>query len=166
MKKILLVLLISIIFQRGDAQQAGNSDKELMMQILKERQDHFSDYTKSLDESTGIFGLKTKKDIQRSNSILIDIVKLDNRLIAVLNRELSYKDFEKTSMNYRSLDDQKTMDLLQQNIVSSENKMKEMNGKLLADQHQINNRNRVIVLLILLVLFLIYHLRLKKKQAN
>jgi hypothetical protein len=165
MKKILLVFLASLIFAQAQALTGADSDKQLLFQILKERQDHFSAYTKSLDEATGIFGFKTKKDIQRSNAILIDIVKLDNRMIAVLNRELSYKDYEKTSMNYNNLDDQKDLDLLRQNLALSDAKIKELSAKLLDDQQQINNRNRAIVVLSLGLLFLLYRRQQAKKAV-
>lgn len=164
MKNIVLSILICFIVSAVDAQSAPDSDKQLLFQILKERQEKFSAYTKSLDESSGIFGMKTKKDLKNSNAILIEIVKLDNRLIAVLNRQLNYKDYEKTTMNYQGLDDQKKLDLLEQNIQFSENKIKELNAKLLEDQQQIKNRNRLIVVLILILSALFYLIKIRKKK--
>src|SRR5690554_2407289 len=119
MKRIFLVILLILnIVLSTSAQDLNNasSDRRLMMEILNERKQKFSSYTESLDDRTGIFGMKTKKDIERSRKILIDIVKLDNRLISVLNRRLDYKDFEKTELSYNTVDQSLKIDELSRNF--------------------------------------------------
>src|SRR5690606_5888929 len=65
-------------------------------QLLADRSAKFGQYDLSLSSRTGIFGLKTKKDMQRSIDILTQIVLTDNRIFLELKTLLDYKDFEKT----------------------------------------------------------------------
>lgn len=88
------------------------SDKEQINAILKERKDRFEGYTNSLQETSGFFGGKSKKDLKTSQKILVEIVRLDNRLISILNRQIDYKTFEKTTLTYQSLDEFEKQDQL------------------------------------------------------
>lgn len=96
LRLLLIALLINVNFCTAQTP----TDRERMNKILKERIEKFGSYTESLEKRSGIFGNKTKKDIVKSNEILIAIVKLDNALIAVLNNKLDYRTFETTSYNY------------------------------------------------------------------
>ena len=51
---------------------------------LADRTAKFGQYSQSLSMHTGIFGLQTKKDIRRSNDILMDIVKTDDSIYTEL----------------------------------------------------------------------------------
>ena len=71
-----------------------------MYYLLEERKQKFDSYSVSLEKNSGIFGNKTKKDNRRSNEVLIEIVKTDNRIISALNRVADFKDFEKVNLTY------------------------------------------------------------------
>jgi len=75
-----------------------------LQNLLAERAKNFSEYTTSIQKRSGIFGNKTKSDIQKSNEVLLAIVTLDNDIMDALNRALSYKTFEKATENYSSRD--------------------------------------------------------------
>ena len=62
----------------------------------------FSQYDNSLTKRTGIFGLKTKRDMQVSNDILTQIVLTDNEIFSELKILLDYKDFEKKEVEHRA----------------------------------------------------------------
>ena len=79
-------------------------DRMNLQNLLAERAKNFSAYTSSIQQRSGIFGNKTKGDIQKSNEVLLAIVTLDNDIMDALNRALSYKSFEKTTDNYSSRD--------------------------------------------------------------
>ncbi|MEO8151062.1 MAG: hypothetical protein ABI723_25740 [Bacteroidia bacterium] len=81
------------------AQNTSNNRKELY-DLLYERKQKFDSYSVSLEKRSGIFGNKTKSDIKRSNEVLIEIVKTDNRIISALNRVADFKDFEKVNLTY------------------------------------------------------------------
>jgi hypothetical protein len=52
--------------------------------MLDVRKQKFGQYDESLSKHTGIFGFQTKKDIRRSNDILMDIVNTDNDTYIIL----------------------------------------------------------------------------------
>lgn len=79
-------------------------DRMELQGLLAERAKNFSAYTSSIQKRSGIFGNKTKSDIQRSNEVLLAIVTLDNNIMDALNRALSYKSFEKATDNYSKSD--------------------------------------------------------------
>jgi len=63
-------------------------------QMLESRRQKFGQYDESLKKHTGIFGLQTKKDIRRSNDILMDIVKTDDEIFRELKILMDYRVFQ------------------------------------------------------------------------
>src|SRR5690606_25427615 len=66
--------------------------------LLQERSAKFGKYDESLTQRTGIFGLKSKKDMQRYINILTEIAETDNDIFKELKILLDYKDFEKNQV--------------------------------------------------------------------
>lgn len=64
--------------------------------LLDQRSTRFGQFDQSLKARTGIFGLKTKKDMQASIDILKEIVATDNNIFKETKVLLEYKDMEKT----------------------------------------------------------------------
>lgn len=64
--------------------------------LLDQRSARFGQFDQSLKARTGIFGLKTKKDMQASIDILNEIVATDNNIFKETKVLLEYKDMEKT----------------------------------------------------------------------
>jgi hypothetical protein len=100
MKKLsgfcLLCLLPMFVFA-----QKSNSDslayqlqRTKINQMLEDRRQKFGQYDQSLKQHTGIFGLQTKKDIRRSNDILMDIVKTDDDIFRELKILMDYRVFQ------------------------------------------------------------------------
>jgi len=105
MKKILVALVLIFSFLNSNVRaQMQMEDRMNLQNLLAERAKNFSEYTSSIQKRSGIFGNKTKTDIQKSNEVLLAIVTLDNDIMDALNRALSYKTFEKTTDNYSSRD--------------------------------------------------------------
>src|SRR3546814_611948 len=63
--------------------------------LLDERSQRYGDFNQSLQKRTGIFGLKTKKDMQASIDILKEIVLTDNNIFRETKVLVDYKDMEK-----------------------------------------------------------------------
>ena len=61
--------------------------------MLDNRRNKFGQYDESLHKHTGIFGLQTKKDIRRSNDILMDIAKTDDSIFMQIKILLNYRTF-------------------------------------------------------------------------
>ncbi len=66
--------------------------------LLQRRSARFGQFDESLKKRTGIFGLKTKKDMQASIDILKQIVLTDNDIFRETKMLLDYKDFEKSQI--------------------------------------------------------------------
>lgn len=70
--------------------------------LLDQRSARFGQFNQSLEAKTGIFGLKTKKDMQASIDILREIVQTDNRIFKETKVLLDYKDMEKSFISYQA----------------------------------------------------------------
>jgi hypothetical protein len=101
MKKLILVSILCFLF--ADVFAQANTDSVAYQRqrlkinsMLAVRSQKFGQYDQSLSQHTGIFGLQTKKDIRRSNDILMDIVKTDNEIYKELKILLDYRAFQQT----------------------------------------------------------------------
>ena len=107
MKKIILLSFISFISATAFTQPNTDSlayqlERKKINEMLTQRTAQFGQYDQSLKMHTGIFGLQTKKDIRRSNDILMNIVKTDNDIFKQLKILLEYRTFQQTMAQDRS----------------------------------------------------------------
>jgi hypothetical protein len=98
---VLLIFGINPVFAQSDS-SAYEAQRKRINQLLIERSSKFGQYENSLGKRTGIFGLKTKKDMQFSNEILRQIVLTDNDIFSELKILLDYKDLEKEQVKIRA----------------------------------------------------------------
>lgn len=98
--KFLFLLLIVCALSIPILAQSTTADRKELMNLLEQRKLKFDAYATSIQKHSGIFGNKTKKDMQQSNNVLTQIVETDNRIISVLNRTVDFRDFEKVNLNY------------------------------------------------------------------
>src|SRR4051794_10858748 len=87
MKGLFLCILHILLFSRIFAQDSLSNISELE-KLLKERKLRFDAYAESADQRSGIFGTKTKKDLEQSREILLQIVKTDNALLNALDHAI------------------------------------------------------------------------------
>lgn len=108
MKKIILSVLIGLSCTCSFAQKANTDSLAYQLQrkkindMLEVRKQKFGQYDESLSKHTGIFGLQTKKDIRRSNDILMDIVNTDNDIYRELKILLDYRTFQQQQVQTHS----------------------------------------------------------------
>jgi len=127
--------------------------------MLAVRSQKFSQYTQSLDMHTGIFGLQTKKDIRRSNDILMEIVRTDEDIFKELKILLEYRAFQQTEASSKSVDSENHALAYMATI----NRLRDENSRLISAQTRVTNQFQqrqtmhivVIILLILLSVFLL-----------
>lgn len=107
MKNLFIALLL--ISSAAPAFAQSNTDslayqlqRKKINAMLELRTQKFSQYDESLSQHTGIFGLQTKKDIRRSNDILMNIVKTDNEIFQQLKILLDYRAFQQTQVQNQS----------------------------------------------------------------
>lgn len=159
----MILIFLSIHFQlfgQGDT-SAYNTQRDKINQLLDERSARFSQYDNSLTKRTGIFGLKTKKDMQASNDILTEIVLADNSIFSELQVLLKYKDYEKEEVEHRA----ETVEGRVERFQSTITRLQQENDKLkiqLLDQS--SRRKRMLIYLsfsiIALSIVIIYAVRL------
>ena len=107
-KKLALVALIITSLSFSAAAQPSSDSIAYQQQrkkinaMLADRTKKFGLYDESLSKHTGIFGFQTKKDIRRSNDILIDIVKTDNDIYKELKILLEFRTFQQKQVQTKS----------------------------------------------------------------
>ena len=163
MKNIFLLaafcLLSSITFAQTTTDSlAYDLQRKKINAMLARRTQKFGQYDNSLSQHTGIFGLQTKKDIRRSNDILMDIVKTDNEIYKQLKILLDYRTFQQTQVLDQSKENEATNLAFMRNI----NKLRDQNDKLkkeaeaAASQHDRWVRSFYIAAVLLLITILLW----------
>jgi len=104
---IVLSLLMSGLISGSFAQEKSDTtgyegQRQKVNNLLNERGKRFGQFDESLQKRTGIFGLKTKKDMQASIDILKQIVLTDNDIFQETKALLDFKDFEKSQITERA----------------------------------------------------------------
>ncbi len=142
MKKPFLLLLICFLFTKSFAQTNSDSlayelQRTKINNMLAVRSQKFGKYDQSLSQHTGIFGLQTKKDIRRSNDILMDIVKTDNAIYKQLKILLDYRAFQQTQVVDRS----KEIESANLHYMNTINILRRQNEKLTSDANEMLLKN-------------------------
>ena len=173
MKKLFLFLLVWCSYLPVFSQSKTNPDSlayELQRKkingMLDERRRKFGLYSESLKKHTGIFGLQTKKDIRRSNEILMDIARTDESIFVQIKILLGYRTYQQQKVQTQSVEIENnslaymtTINRLRQQIDTLKQEAIEAD-----QQHEKTKRMYLIVIVLMLgsILFLIY----KKRRVS
>jgi len=156
MKIIVLISLISL-YALQSLGQAGNDSVAYQLQrtkinaMLIVRTQKFGQYDQSLSRHTGIFGLQTKKDIRRSNDILMDIVRTDDAIYKELKILFEYSNFQQTQVqsHFRETEDNNL------GFMITINKLRLQNDQLKAEaekQRQKHDKTRHLYIIVLILI--------------
>src|SRR5690606_38635822 len=118
--------------------------------LLNQRSARFGQFNQSLQSRTGIFGLKTKKDMQASIDILKEIVATDNHIFKETKVLLDYKDMEKTFISYQANQSAERINGYV-NTISKQQKIQEQQSQQIKELQQKSDRYFVYLLLSLLI---------------
>ncbi|WP_255486851.1 hypothetical protein [Mucilaginibacter sp. SP1R1] len=176
MKKILLLCLCCLMgtgvaYAQTNTQISADSvayqlQRKKINSMLDGRKLRFGQYSQSLNEHTGIFGLQTKSDIRRSNDILMDIVKTDDNIYKELKILLEYRAFQQRQIQNHS----KEAESINLGYMSTINKLRQQNVLLKADAQkaieQKENGQRIYILIIVLMFASILFLINKKSKVK
>jgi len=171
MKNSLLIVLF-LLFTANTFAQVNTDSLAYQLQrkkinaMLDMRHQKFGEYDQSLAQHTGIFGFQTKKDIRRSNDILMDIVKTDNDIFQQLKILLDYRTFQQTQVQTHS----NQTDSTNIGFMNEINKLRHENAKLKHDaavagqerQKKAQAAMYIIVGLLVVVLLLLRRVFVKK----
>lgn len=139
-------------------------------QLLDSRSKRFGEYATSLEKKTGVFGLfKTKKDMQKSNDILRELVINDNNIFLETRKLLDLKDAQ--SERYQKLASE--YDQQVSAYMKTINKLQNENDKLRGEISQLqdvdqgsDNKLFFAIVLILILVGVIVYLYLKNKPKK
>ena len=162
MKKTILIIF-AFYFQVTVAQN-DMMEKKKLYDLLEQRKQRFNSYSSSIEKRSGIFGNKTKKDIQQSNEILREIVRTDNDIINVLNRAVDFKTYEKVNLNYNVNENSQQLENLTRATDTLEKQvmfLKKENTTLQEDAKWA--KAKIITLLIALIIMLIFIRKIRKQ---
>jgi hypothetical protein len=159
MKNIILLAVACVLFV-GNTFAQTNSDslayelqRKKINSMLAVRSQKFGIYDQSLSQHTGIFGLQTKKDIRRSNNILMDIVKTDNAIYKQLKILLDYRMFQQT----QAVDRSKEIESTNLHYMNTINTLRRQNEKLTTEANEMllkyenSSRNYSVIIAFMLV---------------
>ncbi len=145
MKKIFLALiLLSSVIANSFAQSDSSAyqlQRKKINGLLDDRSTKFGQYDESLGKRTGIFGLKTKKDMQRSNDILTEIVRTDNLILKETKILLDFKDMEKSTIETKAVESEDRIGSYMTTITKLQNQQDKLNTEY-AEMEKSNSKYR------------------------
>lgn len=170
MKKFILAAIFSFSSAIAFAQVSTDSlayqaERTKINAMLARRKAKFGQYDESLRLHTGIFGMQTKKDIQRSNDILMDIVKTDDSIYRQLKILFEYRVFQQTQIQKHTQQAESS----NLGFMTTINKLRKQVDWLKADnkkQQQHYQRMQNIFIIVLIVLLALVILLLRRKRSK
>jgi chromosome segregation ATPase len=163
MKKLIFTIPLIFLFLNSFAQSAYEAQRKKVNNLLSNRSSKFGQYDESLTKRTGIFGLKTKKDMQRSINILTEIVQTDNEIFKELKILLDYKDLEKSQVQTRATETESRINAYMQTI----KKLQQQNDKIKDEFAQVeedhNKLNNILITIIVVIILAFLGLLATKK---
>jgi len=169
--KLLSIVIFTVLSQQSFAQDtlAYEIQRKRVNDLLNQRSARFGQFNQSLQSRTGIFGLKTKKDMQASIDILKEIVATDNHIFKETKVLLDYKDMEKTFISYQANQSAERINGYV-NTISKQQKIQEQQSQQIKELQQKSDRYFVYLLLSLLIgitlSIVVIKLKLSKKNTS
>ncbi|WP_026904391.1 hypothetical protein [Pedobacter glucosidilyticus] len=117
--------------------------------MLDARSSKFGLYAESLDARTGIFGFKTKKDMQKSIDILIEIIQTDNEILKETKTLLDYKTFEQEKVLNQSKESESRNLAYMRTINKLENDRERIKNELEATENSLHSYQVLFFLLLI-----------------
>ncbi|WP_118195255.1 hypothetical protein [Albibacterium indicum] len=143
--------------------------RQRVNELLDQRSARFGQFNQSLEARTGIFGLKTKKDMQASIDILREIVQTDNHIFKETKVLLDYKDMEKTFISYQA---EENKDRINGYVNTISKLQKHQESQTLQIEELENQSSRYLTLLIfclilvIILTVLLYKLKFRSKTKG
>lgn len=161
---LLLLPIVSLLAQEISADSLYyEAQRQKVNQLLEDRETRFGQFNESIRKRTGIFGLKTKKDMQASIDILQSIVLTDDeifnetkQLLNYKDQILDYKEFEKTQVQKLASDYDNRINGYISTISKLQKEQENLRNQIETSQGKSQLYMGFSVLLLLLVLILGY----------
>ncbi len=169
MKKFILSLValittFSAIAQKNSDSLAYQLQRKKINAMLAVRAQKFGQYDQSLAMHTGIFGLQTKKDIRRSNDILMDIAKTDDDIYKQIKILLEFRAFQQTQVQTKSNEVQESEIGFMSTINKLRTQIDKLNAEALKQQQENAELRRNFIIAVIAAGLLVLLLFRRKKQ--
>lgn len=172
MRKFIFFTFFILLSVTANAQHNSDSlayqlQRAKINNMLAQRTRKFGQYSESLAMHTGIFGLQTKKDIRRSNDILIDIIKTDDDIYKQLKILLEFRTFQQTQVQSHSSEVEQSSIGYMATINKLRNKVEQLKtaAQKQEEEEEKTIRAFIIALAVMLVLLLFLLTRPRKVKA-
>jgi len=159
---LLLLLNCSILYAQSDT-TAYQLQRRKVNDLLADRSSKFGQYDESLNMRTGIFGFKTKRDMQRSLDIMGEIVQTDNNIFRELKILLDYKDLEKGNIQTKAIETEDRIGGYTETISKLQDRNEKLNTQVLETEKKLETQQYLVYALLLSSLILGYLLYRSKK---
>lgn len=173
MKKFFFLIVVCLGYLSSFPQSHPNPDslayelqRAKINQMLDERRIKFGQYDESLKRHTGIFGLQTKKDIRRSNDILMNIARTDDDIFIQTKILLSYRTFQQQQAQAKSTQVQDYSFGYMNTINRLRTQIDKMKADELAAEKAHARSQRIYIIALVLMLGSILILLFRKRPAN
>ena len=166
MKTLIIIILLPIsgIFAAQDTTLTYESQRQKVNKLLQQRSARFGDFSESLQRRTGIFGLKTKKDMQASIDILKQIVLNDNDIFRETKTLLDFKDVQKSDVEQRASElDNRVRGYIK--AISNMQKEREILKADLAAAEKRAGRNTLFLFFALLIIAALVFILLRNRRS-
>ena len=135
-------------------------------QMLEQRRQKFGQYDQSLKMHTGIFGLQTKKDIRRSNDILMDIVKTDDDIFRELKILMDYRVFQQQQAQTHSNESENVTLAYMNTINRLRSQIDQLKQEAQSEKAHQQSMLRIFIGLVVLLFVSILYLMSRKRVAK
>ncbi len=175
MKRPFLFLVLFLWIGFASARQvnpAYQAQRLKINQLLDNRVARYGQFQESLSKRTGIFGLKTKKDMQRSIDLLSEIVETDNTILRETKVLLDYKDLEKAEVQTQASDSKQRIASYMAAVARLQKQSAALRADLDTREKSLSTSNNlvwglaILVFLLLLQLLVIRYRNLKSRRTG
>lgn len=129
------------------------SQRKRVNDLLDQRSKRFGDYTASLEQKTGIFGLfKTKSDMQKSIDILKSVVINDNSIFLETRKLLDLKDSEAERFHTLATEYDQQVTAYMKTISKLQAENEQLRDKIKKLEDQTHEGNKLLYLSVILLL--------------
>ncbi|MBS1532881.1 MAG: hypothetical protein JSU01_21435 [Bacteroidetes bacterium] len=165
--------ILSFGYLTSLAQTSKNPDslayelqRKKINQMLDDRRAKFGQYDESLKKHTGIFGWQTRKDIRRSNAILMDIARTDDEIFIQTKILLGYRTFQQQQAQAKSTEVQDYSLGYMNTINRLRAQIDKMKADELASEKSHDRAQRIYIIALVLMLGSILILIFRKRAAT
>ncbi|HTD97980.1 MAG TPA: hypothetical protein VK668_01785 [Mucilaginibacter sp.] len=172
MKKFTLCILMCLFCAYSFAQKTNTDSLAYQLQrkkindMLDVRKQKFGQYDESLSKHTGIFGFQTKKDIRRSNDILMDIVNTDNDIYRELKILLDYRAYQQQEVQTKSVQAENNNLGFMNTINRLRQQVDQLKQEAASEKQQQTKAVRTYIIVFVLMLGSILYLLMRKRAIK